>query len=74
MVEAIPVIIPVYPSTLVIVSIFSNWNGGRSTMTCGGVTFEYPKPGFVTVIALNEPLVIVAVASAVVAIPTVPSD
>ena len=66
----IPVMIPVNPSTLSIDVIFSVLNGGKSIMTCGGVRFEYPKPGFVIDISVTVPLVIVAVEVAVVQIPT----
>ena len=66
----IPVIIPVNPSTLSIDVIFSVLNGGKSIITCGGVRFEYPKPGFVIDILDTVPLVIVAVAVAVEPIPT----
>ena len=66
----IPVIIPVNPSTLLIDVNFSVWYSGSSTITCGGVNAEYPKPGLVTVADVITPLVIVAVATALVPIHT----
>ena len=66
--------IPVNPSILLISVIFSVLNSGKSIITCGGVVLVYPNPWFTTLMAFIDPFVMVAVAVAVVYVPTLPSD
>ena len=65
----IPVIIPLKPSTPVILVTFSYETFGNGTITCGGVRTLYPRPGLVIVTDVIIPAVIDAVAVAVVPIP-----
>ena len=66
----IPVIIPVNPSTLLIEVIFSVSNDGSSTITCGGVTLDYPKPGFFMVAPAMDHFLLLAFSPAVFPLPT----
>ena len=69
----IPVITPVYPSTFSIVLILSVRFCGCCVITCGGLVNVYPKPIFSIETDDIDPLVIIALANAVVPTPT-PTD
>ena len=70
LVVVIPVITPVYPSTFSIEVILSVRFCGCCVIMCGGLVKVYPKPIFSIETDDTEPLVIVALANAVVPTPT----